>query len=144
MAQTLFPNFFVNYKLGPWGLSKLPAHNTNPPKWIQNMQIVGTWLTRYKRGADSGSQIIGSAKKAWIYKSWWWGSKSTQIAARWICFTAGLKYHPYLRPPTIFILTVIIFTSVIFAKWHGGLRRRLIPYGAAWSSQPLQYIEVHY
>ena len=63
MAQILFPNFFVNYKLGPWGLSKLPAHNTNPPKWIQNMQIVGTWLTLIKEAQTLALKLFDQQRK---------------------------------------------------------------------------------
>ena len=63
MAQILFPNFFVNYKLGPWGLSKLPAHNTNPPKWIQNMQIVGTWLTLIKEAQTVALKLFDQQRK---------------------------------------------------------------------------------
>ena len=60
-------------------------------------------------------------------------NKSKQIAGRWICFTAALKYHPYLSHPR----HNFYFSHLYKLLWMVVVR--LIPYGAAWSTQSVQH-----
>ena len=62
-------------------------------------------------------------------------NKSKQIAGRWICFTAALKYHPYLNHPHP--RQNLYFSHLYKLLWM--VVARLIPYGAGWSTQSVQH-----
>ena len=122
-----FWHYFLYFVLFDWLIIQI---HQNGSKYANCCHLTGP----YKRGSDSGSQIIGSAKKAGLCKSGSGsGNKSEQIAGRWICFTAALKNHPHPSLPQPHPRPHFYFSHLYKLLWM--VAARLIPYGAAWSTQ---------